>query len=83
MSDQEIFMKIFIAGIVLLLVAGGFKTLSETYTSDTNIVFALFAAWITHIIFCLGAGAWGFLIAGALVFPIAIIHGVGLWFGVF
>jgi len=46
-------------------------------------IFALviIAAWITHVIVCLAAGAWGYLIAGALLFPIAIIHGFMLWFG--
>lgn len=39
------------------------------------------AAWLTHVITCLAAGAWGYLIAGALLFPIAIIHGIMLWFG--
>lgn len=47
--------------------------------------FAFFAAmvlaWFTHIITTIGAGAWGLLIAGALLFPIGIIHGVGIWFG--
>jgi hypothetical protein len=49
------------------------------------IIFALamFAAWITHIIVCLSEEAWGFLIAGAIMFPIAIIHGFGIWFGFF
>lgn len=42
---------------------------------------AALAAWITHVVVCLSAGKWGFLIAGALVFPIGIIHGVGIWFG--
>lgn len=41
------------------------------------------AAWITHVVICLKTGAWGFLIAGAILFPIGIIHGVGLWFGWF
>lgn len=27
------------------------------------------------------AGKMGFLIAGAIMFPIAIIHGVMIWFG--
>jgi hypothetical protein len=40
------------------------------------------AAWFTHVITCLDEGAWGFLIAGALFFPIAIVHGIGIWFGV-
>ena len=42
-----------------------------------------FCAWLTHVVFCLSSAAWGFLIAGALLFPIGIIHGVGLWFGFF
>ena len=39
------------------------------------------AAWFTHIIVCLKTAAWGYLIAGALLFPIGIIHGIGVWFG--
>jgi hypothetical protein len=45
--------------------------------------FVGFAAWITHIFVCLSDEAWRFLIAGAIMFPIAIIHGIGLWFGFF
>lgn len=40
------------------------------------------AAWLTHIVFCLQHERWGFLIAGALAFPVAIIHGVMIWCGV-
>jgi len=40
-----------------------------------------FGGWITHIFACLSTEAWGFLIAGALFFPIGIIHGIGIWFG--
>jgi hypothetical protein len=40
-------------------------------------------AWFTHIIVSLVEGWWGFLVAGALFFPIGIIHGIGLWFGFF
>jgi hypothetical protein len=45
------------------------------------VLFLSIAAWVTHIIVCLKDGEWGFLIAGALFFPVAIIHGVGCWFG--
>ena len=38
-----------------------------------------FFAWLTHIFTCFSAGLWGFLIAGALFFPIGILHGVYLW----
>ncbi|APX92579.1 hypothetical protein BWR19_06275 [Halomonas sp. 1513] len=41
------------------------------------------AAWLTHVITSLSEGWWGFLIAGALFFPIGIIHGIGLWLGFF
>ena len=41
------------------------------------------AAWLTHIFVCLKTASWGFLVAGALLFPIAWIHGTGIWFGWF
>jgi hypothetical protein len=37
-------------------------------------------AWFTHIFFCFGSMAWGFLLAGAIFFPIGILHGMYLWF---
>ena len=46
-----------------------------------TLVFVCVAAWLTHVIECLAHGEWGFLIAGALAFPIAIVHGIGIWFG--
>lgn len=41
-----------------------------------------FAAWATHVYVCLVNESWGFLLAGALMFPVAIFHGVGIWLGV-
>lgn len=38
------------------------------------------AAWLTHIITCFSDGLWGFLVAGAIFFPIGIFHGIYLWF---
>jgi hypothetical protein len=40
------------------------------------------AAWLTHVIVCLKSGLWGFLIAGAIFAPVGVVHGVGVWFGV-
>lgn len=40
-------------------------------------------AWFTHIIVCLKTASWGFLIAGAIFFPVAFVHGTGIWFGAF
>jgi hypothetical protein len=54
---------------------------SDAWASLSFIPLATaFAAWITHIIFCFEHDRWGFLIAGALFFPVAIVHGVWLWF---
>lgn len=44
-------------------------------------VFLCLAAWVTHVIICLSTAAWGFLVAGAILFPIAIIHGAMIWMG--
>ena len=40
----------------------------------------MLASWLTHIVVCIKDGSWGFLIAGALLVPIAWIHGTGIWF---
>lgn len=40
-------------------------------------------AWLTHVVTCLQDGSWGYLIAGAVFFPIGIIHGFGIWLGFF
>jgi len=39
------------------------------------------SGWVTHLYVCFTDEKWGFLIAGAIFFPVAIIHGVGSWFG--
>lgn len=43
-------------------------------------ILSVIAAWFTHIFTCFTTGDWGFLIAGALFFPIGVIHGFWLWF---
>lgn len=45
------------------------------------IMLTLGAAWLTHLVTCFQDERWGFLVAGAIFFPIAIVHGIGLWFG--
>lgn len=39
------------------------------------------AAWLTHVIVCIKSASWGFLIAGAIFAPVAVVHGTGAWFG--
>jgi hypothetical protein len=53
------------------------------YLSFAYIVFLLtaVASWVTHIVTCINQAAWLFLIAGAILPPIGIIHGYGVWFG--
>ena len=57
--------------------------------SDVSALWALaiiawvVLSWLTHVVVCLKTGSWGFLIAGAVLFPIGVIHGTGIWFGVF
>ncbi len=53
------------------------------FTAALCLSFGLFgyAAWLTSIVFCASAGLRPLLIAGALFFPVGIVHGVGVWFG--
>ena len=41
-----------------------------------------FGAWLTHVVACVDKAEWGFLIAGAIAFPVGVAHGVGIWFGI-
>ena len=47
------------------------------------VVFGLLplVGWGNHLFVCFSEGRWGFLVAGALFFPIGIIHGWGRFFG--
>jgi len=40
-------------------------------------------AWVTHVVVCIQSEQWIFLLAGAIFAPIGVIHGWGIWFGVF
>lgn len=39
-------------------------------------------AWLTHIFVCIKSEQWIFLLAGAICAPIAVVHGWGVWLGV-
>jgi len=45
------------------------------------ILVTAFASWVTHIVSCINSASWLFLIAGAILPPIGIIHGYGVWLG--
>ena len=40
-------------------------------------------AWFTHIVVCIKASKWAFLLAGMLFAPLGVVHGWGVWLGVF
>jgi len=44
---------------------------------------AAVAAWITHVLVCIKAGAWILLAFGCFVAPVGVIHGIGVWLGAF
>lgn len=75
----------FIIAICALLIA-------ETRYGDADtgcaiaaiLLFVSFlAAWITHVISTIQSEEFLLLLVGAIFFPIGIIHGFGIWFGVF
>ena len=39
------------------------------------------AGWITHLVACVAAKAWLFMIVGALIVPVAVVHGWSVWLG--
>ena len=40
-----------------------------------------YSAWLTSIVFCATNGMRPLLIASAALFPVGIVHGIGVWFG--
>lgn len=40
-------------------------------------------AWLTHVYVTITNEQWIFLLAGAFFFPIGIVHGWGIWLGIF
>ena len=44
-------------------------------------IIVILAAWLTHVVTCINATAWGMLIAGGLIMPVGMIHGIMIWCG--
>lgn len=57
-----------VQGSIGCMLYGGFSLLS-------------IAGWFQHLYTCFNERLYGFLIAGAIFFPIGIIHGWGIWLG--
>ena len=49
-----------------------------------NVIYlSIIAAWVTSIVMCIHDASWALLFAVIFVPPVGVIHGVGLWIGVF
>ena len=59
------------------------NTKSESYAVGAIFLIWIVGAWITHVVVCIKSASWVFLLAGAIFFPIGIVHGTGYWFGWF
>ena len=58
------------------------KYLGITLCLTPVVAFLLaFFAYVQHIVTCIGQEAYGLLIAGAIFFPIGVLHGWGIWLG--
>ena len=47
------------------------------------LIISCLPAWITHVITTIQNEQWILLVVGALVWPVGVVHGWGLWFGLF
>jgi len=46
-----------------------------------TLILLILAGWLTHIIVAIQHGAWIFMIVGALIGPVAVVHGWSVWLG--
>lgn len=53
---------------------------SSSWFAAALMVTSLFA-WLTHVVVSISMEAYLLLIVGVLFFPIGIIHGIMIWFG--
>jgi hypothetical protein len=44
---------------------------------------SLVAAWVTHVIVCIQGSEWILLLFGCIVAPVGVVHGYGVWLGLF
>jgi hypothetical protein len=47
------------------------------------IYWSIIAAWATSIVMCIHDASWALLFAVFFVPPVGVIHGAGIWIGVF
>lgn len=47
------------------------------------LIISCIPAWITHVITTIQNEQWVLLVVGAIVAPVGIVHGWGIWLGIF
>ncbi len=57
------------------------RILSITGAVIAALVLLVAGGWIQHLYTCFSQEKWGFLIAGAIFVPVGVIHGWGVWLG--
>lgn len=58
-----------------------FKMITSWIYISSIVGLISIAAWLTHIVVCLTTARYVLLLAGAILPPIGVIHGIGVWFG--
>jgi len=58
------------------------KNFNATAFIGLTIFLISCGAWLTHVITTIIREEWLLLIAGAVLAPIGVVHGVGIWLGV-
>jgi hypothetical protein len=58
------------------------KNFSVTAFFGLAIFLISCGAWLTHVITTILREEWLLLIAGAVLAPVGVVHGVGIWLGV-
>ena len=76
------------AALAVMLAGGGGRDASRLRKGNLmpifgfTIVVLTLAAWGQHLYTCFTNEQWGFLVAGAIFVPVAVVHGIGIWLGV-
>jgi hypothetical protein len=51
-------------------------------TTEAFLFLSVFVFWWMHVWRCIAVDDWLFLIIGVAIWPIGVVHGVGVLFGV-
>lgn len=63
--------------------SSGDKLTLFSICSAVLLVITALSAMVTHIIVCIKTSAWILMLFGLFFAPVGIIHGIGIWLGIF